>query len=158
MDNIFLVNYNIVIMTHKCDSEFDCVQRCFIVGRNNASCIEDIADCLLAYPRLMWGKFDRYGSTQCNCTTCFSGCMDMAKDRDLAATTSLCLCGSPLYVLSSIFAAPFLLLGMSIKLCVLCLDNDALAHNREIEVKICKYDDVETDQIDIAEKQDMLGS
>lgn len=141
------------------------MQRCLIEGNETSSCIEKTVDCLLSYPRLMWAVGNVHGEHQCNCTNCLASVVGSSCEYNKIVGCGVCMCCSPIYALSSLLAAPFMLLFAPIKMCILCLDNDAFVHNREVEFKLCgdsnKYLDPDRERLaaitrDIKNKQDEL--
>lgn len=113
--------------------KINCAQKCLIEGGPNASCMENSADCILSFPRCMWGRYNIYGQHQCNCTSCIENGMNMANQKNVLGSVGVGLCCSPIYITLSLLAAPFALIGMPLKLCILCNDDDASAYNNQIE-------------------------
>src|SRR5438046_2064190 len=103
------------------NSQLNCVQRCFIKGRKNSGCCESCADSFLLMPNCMWSHAGFYQS-----------CIDTYTCKGLCAPCG-CLALYTGYIFGSLLATPFILIGGTIKLCILGCDEPAAAHNRQEE-------------------------
>ena len=112
-------------------NNFDEVQRCFITGRDDASCIEKTADCTLYFPSYMWSVYDKSNYNVHGYGFIYA--------KDICSQHGPCFCATitfPLYLALSILALPLLIIGGPVKSCILCCDKKAAAYNKEIEFKI----------------------
>lgn len=109
------------------------IQKCLIEGGPNASCIEQTTDHILAFPRCMWARYNVYGQHQCSCTSCIENGMDVADQKTLLGSVGIGFCCAPAYIVLSLLAMPFALIGLPLKMCVLYTDDDAASYSDQIE-------------------------
>lgn len=113
---------------------------------------EVIADCLLAWPRCMWAETDAEGYHLNNFTNCLYGMTASVSKHNCPLSTILCVCGTPMYIVSSILAAPLFIVGLPIKALSLwcCRDaqTDNLVVNQTDNLVVKQTDNLDDKQID----------
>lgn len=109
------------------------IQKCFMNGSNNANCCEKIADVILCPVSCMWSEYMNDGTKVDNMgEVCLSMVMIGCPLAELI-TVPIVL---SIYILISILLLPLLIVGGSIKSCVLYCDDDAQTYNIEVTNKI----------------------
>ena len=112
------------------------VQQCFIEGRDDATCCENMSDCILCYPSCMWRAYDDRGNVTGSYTNCMDGGL-CESGVDIFPGKCCIIAGGGLgYVIASLVAVPFLFCGSIIKSSILCCDTAAKTHNDDIQTMI----------------------
>ena len=102
----------------------DCCQKLMIPSRNDATCMEKTADCLMAFPSFMW---------QCDHQNNFLGFFSSFLEKipnEPGPVFGVIVIGIS-YAVLSVLATPFLMVGSSLKAFALGCDLDAENYNRQ---------------------------
>lgn len=109
--------------------ELNCIQKLFLKGRHEASCMEKLADNILAFPRCLWADYIE------DKNNVDGGYKYVSSDVRVpgGAAGGIAIIG---IVIVAVLATPFLLIGGIIKGCVIYADSDAQQHNDDIQRQI----------------------
>ena len=129
--------------------DLNCVQKHFITGSENSSCCESFADFILEPVRLMWQEYNDDGTKKYTHQECFSKSICTGGGGNPCGAACGILLGL-IYLIYVIILFILLIIGMPIKLLVLCCEANAQENNIKVQKKILAANSTIKSDLDMA--------